>query len=247
MAEVLASTRTALLAHPERKLTGLELAQLERMVHERAEGYPLPYLIGRSEFYSLEFEVTPEVLIPRPETELLVDLAIERQPHAVVDVGTGSGCIAVAIGHNVDQAQVIGVDVSGAALAVARRNAERHGLSDRVLLVHGDVLSPRPGPADLVVSNPPYVAAGERSALPTSVREYEPWVALDGGVDGLEVVARLLSQAPAVVAPGGALLVEIGSGQGESASALAKASFPKATVKVHPDLAGHDRVLEVQT
>jgi release factor glutamine methyltransferase len=247
LAEVLQSTRTALLGHPERKLRELELAELESMVDQRAGGYPLPYLIGRGEFYGLDFEVTPDVLIPRPETEVLVDLAIERQPRVVVDVGTGSGCVAVAIARNVPQAQVTGVDISRAALGVARRNVERHGVSDRVLLVNGDVLSPRPGPADLIVSNPPYVAAGDRAALPVSVRDYEPWIALDGGPDGLEVVRRLLAQAPAVLPSGGALLVEIGTEQGEAASALARTAFPGATVTVRPDLSGRDRVLEVRT
>ena len=244
---VLGVSRTSLLAHPERAVTFSELAEMERLVGQRMAGHPLPYIVGHTEFYGLEFEVTPEVLIPRPETEILVDLAIERRPRTVVDVGTGSGCIAVAIVVGVPEAQVTGVDTSPAALAVARRNAERHGVGGRVLFVNGDVLSPRPGPVDLIVSNPPYVAAGERSSLPISVREYEPWSALDGGPDGLKVVRVLLAQAPAVLNQGGALLLEIGSDQAEEAAALARTSLPGAAVRTQPDLAGRDRVLEVQT
>ncbi len=228
-------------------MTSSDQAELERLAGQRAAGHPLPYIVGHTEFWGLEFEASPEVLIPRPETEVLVDLAVERQPGTVVDVGTGSGCIAVAVAVGLPEVQVTGVDTSSAALAVARRNAERHRVGGRVLLVNGDTLSPRPGPVDLIVSNPPYVATGERSALPFSVREYEPWSALDGGPDGLDIVRRLLAQAPAVLKPGGALLVEIGSGQGEAASALARASFPEASVRIQRDLAGLDRVLEVQT
>ncbi|TET50167.1 MAG: peptide chain release factor N(5)-glutamine methyltransferase [Anaerolineales bacterium] len=247
LAHVLRAPRTALLAYPERTLAPDDLADYDKLVEWRAAGQPLPYLVGHIEFYGLRIEVTPEVLIPRPETEVLVDLAIERRPGTVVDVGTGSGCISVALAVNLPMVEVTAVDISSAALAVARRNLERHGVGERVRLVTGDVLSPRPGPVDLIVSNPPYVAAGERSSLPLSVREYEPWLALDGGAGGLDVLRRLLAQAAAVLKLGGALLVEIGSEQGEAARALAGISFPEAVVRTHPDLAGRDRVLEVQT
>lgn len=255
LAHTLGTSRTVLMAHPERPLTSGQLRRYKALVADRASNYPLPYLIGSIEFYGLEFEVTPEVLIPRPETETLVDLAVARRPASVVDVGTGSGCIAISLATCLPKVVTYGIDISSAALAVARRNAERHGVSSRVRLMAGDVLSPRPGPVDLIVANPPYIPTGECASLPASIRDYEPQLALDGGPDGLAIIRRLLFQAPAVLRgpdpgtgrPGGALLIEIGADQGEAARRLARASFPRATVRVHPDLAGRDRVLEVQT
>ncbi|MFQ6100647.1 MAG: peptide chain release factor N(5)-glutamine methyltransferase [Anaerolineae bacterium] len=247
LAHVLGTSRTALLAHPEHILTPGQLSYYCSLIRRRASSYPLPYLTGRVEFYGLEFEVTPEVLIPRPETETLVELAIARQPTAVVDVGTGSGCIAVSLAVHLPETVVYAIEISPAALAVARRNVERHGVAERVRLMVGDVLSPRPGPVDLIVSNPPYVPTGECASLPASARNHEPRLALDAGPDGLAVVQQLLAQAPAVLCPGGGLLIEIGADQGEVVSCLARTFFPQATVRVHPDLAGRDRVLEVQT
>ena len=255
LAYVLETSRAGLLAHPERPLTPAQLDCYQALVRRRASDYPLPYLTGRIEFYGLEFEVTPDVLIPRPETETLVDLALAHQPTSVVDVGTGSGCIAVSLAIHLPEAIIYAVDVSPAALAVAQRNATRHGVAERVRLLTGDVLSPCPGPVDLIVSNPPYVPTGERASLPASVRDYEPRLALDGGPDGLAVVRQLLAQAPAVLHrpepvtgyPGGGLLIEIGADQGDAALRLARAFFPHATARVHSDLAGHNRVLEVQT
>jgi release factor glutamine methyltransferase len=247
LAHVLGASRVALLAHPERTLTTNQLADYRTIVRHRASNYPLPYLTGRVEFYGLEFEVTPEVLIPRPETETLVDLALARRPATIVDVGTGSGCIAVALAVHLPQTTVCAIDLSPAALAVAGRNAERHGVADRVQLMVGDVLSPRPGPADLIASNPPYISAGDCASLPVSIRDHEPRLALDGGPDGLATVQQLLAQAPAVLNARGAILIEIGADQGEAASSLARTYFPQAAIRVHPDLAGRDRVLEIQT
>jgi release factor glutamine methyltransferase len=247
LAHVLDVSRANLLAHPERILTSSQLTTYRTLFHHRAAGYPLPYLTGEVEFYGLDFAVTSEVLIPRPETETLVDLALARRPTTVVDVGTGSGCIAVALAVRLPQVSVCAIDISPAALVVARSNVERHGVADRVQLIAGDVLSPRPGPADLIVSNPPYVSTGDCAALPISVRDHEPRLALDGGPDGLAVVRRLLAQAPAVLAPGGAILVEIGADEGEEARGLARTYFPEAAIRVRPDLAGRDRVLEIVT
>jgi release factor glutamine methyltransferase len=247
LAHVLGSTRTALLTHPERILTASQLTNYQALVRRHASGYPLPYLTGLTEFYGLEFEVTPEVLIPRPETEKLVDLARARQPTAIVDVGTGSGCIAASLAVHLRHATVCAIEISPATLAVARRNVERHGVADRVQLMVGDVLNPRPAPADLIVSNPPYVRTGDCASLPISVRNHEPRPALDGGPDGLAVIRQLLAQAPAVLRPGGRILIEIGADQGRVAQDVARSYFPEAMVCVHPDLAGRDRVIEVQT
>jgi len=246
LAYVLGTSRTSLLAHPERVLTPDQLSIYQSLVRRRASDYPLPYLTGRVEFYGLEFEVTPEVLIPRPETETLVNLALARGPATVVDVGTGSGCVAVSLAVHLPETIICAIEISPAALAVARRNVERHSVTGRVQLLVGDVLNPRPGPVDLIVSNPPYIPTGQCASLPASVRDHEPRLALDGGLDGLALIRRLLAQAPAVLHPGGGLLIEIGAYQGEAAVYLARTYFPQATVRVHPDLAGRDRVLEIQ-
>jgi len=250
-AEVLLShvrgcSRAALLAHPERELSPQEWKRYQDWVQKRATGYPLPYITRRVEFYDLEFDVSPEVLIPRPETEMLVDLALRRHPQTVVDVGTGSGCIAITLAVHLPQALVYAFDISPQALAVAQQNAERHGVAERVIVMASDVLTTRPNPVDLIVSNPPYIPSAHCAGLPISV-QYEPPLALDGGPDGLDIIRRLLSQAPAVLQPGGSLLVEIGADQGATVRELAQAAFPTAAVRIHPDMAGLDRVLEVQT
>ncbi|RLC78334.1 MAG: peptide chain release factor N(5)-glutamine methyltransferase [Chloroflexi bacterium] len=247
LAHVMDASRTMLLTHPERSLTTNQLINYQTLIRHRASGYPLPYLTGCIEFYGLEFEVTPEVLIPRPETETLVDLALARRPTTVMDVGAGSGCIAVSLAVHLPEVAICAIDISPAALAVAQRNVERNAVSAQVRLMVGDVLNPRPGPVDLIVSNPPYIPTSARASLPASVRNHEPRLALDGGADGLRIIQRLLAQAPAVLKPGGGLLIEIGADQGEAASRLAHTFFPRATVHIHPDLACRDRVLEILT
>jgi release factor glutamine methyltransferase len=246
---VIQSSRARLMAHPERPLLPAELADYEALVGNRTNGYPLPYLTGRTEFYGLEIVVTPDVMIPRPETELLVDLALERQPSTIIDVGTGCGCIAVALAVHLPEAAIMGIDISPAALSVARRNVENHGLDERVDLIVGDLLDRRPGPVDLIVSNPPYVSPDEWASLPPSILYHEPLLALNGGTDGLEVIRRLLYQSQGLLNPGGALLIEIGASQGEAARQIAETCFPEPgiSMRVHPDLAGRDRALEVQT
>ncbi len=248
LAHTLDVSRTALLTHPELPVVRHQLTRYRHLVRRRSSGYPLPYLTGQIEFYGLTFEVTPEVLIPRPETETLVDLALARQPATIVDVGTGSGCIAISLTVHLPQATLYAIEISPAALGVAQRNAQRHGVARRVRMLVGNVLTPRPGPVDLIVSNPPYVPSGKCGLLPASVRNHEPRQALDGGPDGLVIVRQLLKQAPAILnTPGGALLIEIGADQGEAVRHLARIFFPHASVRVHPDLSGRDRVVEVET
>jgi len=254
LAEVLGVSRTALLAHPEQRVTTSARARYESLVRRRAAACPLPYLLGRAEFYGLDFEVSPAVLIPRPETETLVELALARRPRRVLDVGTGCGCIAVTLAVHLPAARVYATDISLPALEVAHRNAQRHGVGARVRCVAGDLLTMLArAPAlagaqclDLVVANPPYVADAEWESLPRSVREYEPSVALAGGADGLAVVRRLLAQAPGVLRPGGVLLVELGASHAEAALGLAHAALPLASISLYRDLAGRQRVLEVQ-
>ncbi len=245
LAHVTRLARTTLLAHPEQPLSAEEQAHYGDLLARRAAGIPLPYLTGRVEFFGLEFVVTPDVLIPRPETEMLVERALERGPRTVVDVGTGSGCVAVALAVRLPRARIYATDLSRAALRVAVENARRQGVADRIHFLQADLASPLRGPVDLVVSNPPYVAEEEWASLPESVREHEPRLALDGGPGGLRVIRRLLADAARLLRPGGVLLVEIGAGQGTDATVLARAAFPQARIRIHPDMAGRDRILEV--
>jgi len=250
LAQVLGLTRTQVLTQPERVLSAAEQAAFASVVARAAAGEPLAYLLGRREFYGLTFEVNPHVLVPRPETELLVDLARARHPRRALDVGTGSGCIAVALAVHVPQVEITALDVSPEALALARRNAATHGVAERVHFVQSDLLAalaavanPAP-PFDLLCANLPYIDTTELRALPVST--HEPALALDGGPGGLVLIERLLAQAPPYLKPGAALLLEIGATQDAAALALARAAFPAAEVRVERDLAGLDRVVVVE-
>ena len=249
LTHLLQRARSYLLAHPEAILTPEQAATYVAHVARRAGGEPLPYITGRVEFYGLDFTVTPAVLIPRPETELLVEEALlwlQEHPRAIAaDIGAGSGCIAVTLAARAPLLRLVATDCSPAALTVARANAARHGVAGRIAFLEGDLLAPLPAPVELLVSNPPYVAENEWDALPPSVRR-EPRAALLAGPEGLDALRRLLDQAPALLRPGGLLLVEIGERQGAAARALAQAAFPRADVRILTDLAGKERLLRVQ-
>lgn len=199
------------------------------LVQRRSRSEPLQYLTGEQEFYGLRFRVTPDVLIPRPETEILVEQAVSlaswrwRRPVRFADVGTGSGCIAVAVAHEVPDARGCAVDVSLPALEIARDNASCHGVLDRIRFLCCDLLEGLPPEPlfDFILSNPPYVALPEYNTLPVMVRDYEPHVALFAGESGLDVCRRLMPQAAARLVSGGYLLVEVGLGQAEEAKRLA--------------------------
>jgi release factor glutamine methyltransferase len=276
LAHVLGRSRAHLLAHPELTLFSAQQAEYDRLVARAALGEPLAYLTGSREFYGLDFAVEPGVLVPRPETELLVELALARRPQRILDVGTGTGCIAIALAVHLRSAVVTALDLSPAALALAGRNAAQLGVASRLTLLESDLLSTLlPPPTsfqpptsglqlpvsslqppttsfafDLVVANLPYIDRTELASLP--VARHEPWLALDGGPGGLVLVGRLLRQvarwppqAVPLFAPGAALLLEIGAGQGPAALALARSALPSTETRIHPDLAGHDRVLEI--
>jgi release factor glutamine methyltransferase len=252
LAHVLGANRAAVLARPERKLTPKELTSFRYLVARRAAREPLAYIVGHREFFGLEFNVDPRVLIPRPETELLVEHALNlaRQmpaPIQVADVGAGSGAIAVALAVHLPQATIYALDDSAGALAVTAVNARRHGVVDRVHCLQGDLLSPLPGPVDLIAANPPYVSTGEWQDLIPEIRNYEPRTALDGGPDGLSLIRRLLATAGASLRPGGALLLEIGAEQGQAVTALARESLPQAGVQLVLDYAGLDRLVVART
>jgi len=220
------------------------------LANRRVAGEPLAYILGRREFYGHEIRVGPGVLVPRQETELLVDAVLEfvtthklRQP-LVADVGTGSGAIAIAVANALPGATVFGTDISRDALNVAEANVLAHGLQDQVRLLQGDLLEPLPEPVDVVVSNPPYLAKDELAGLPTEVKR-EPDVALDGGRDGLEAISELLHQALAHMRRPGMLAVEIAPRQLGEVVVQAQALFPDALVTHRLDLAGQPRVVHI--
>jgi release factor glutamine methyltransferase len=225
---VTARDRTFLITHPETALAPSDVRQLRALFEERAAGRPLQYITGRQEFYGLDFEVTPDVLIPRPETELLVETALEILDGAsktplVCDVGTGSGCIPVTLLHERVNARAVGLDISTRALRVAERNAERHGVRQRLTLIASDcfsALSESCARFTMIVSNPPYVAEDTLTGLQREVRDYEPRVALTPGGDGLSVIRRLILDAPRFLEDGGHLLMEIGFDQHQVVSQL---------------------------
>jgi len=261
------------------ELTPQQAERFRALLDRRLAHESTAYILGHREFFELELEVTPAAIIPRPETETLVELVIafarERFGEAaftMADVGAGCGAIAVAVAHELPQAQVIAIDVSPEALALAERNARRHGVAGRIRFLEGDLLEPLRSPStrsppirigalrlrvsggvgasrrvDVIAANLPYVRTADWERLPPEIRDHEPRSGLDGGPDGLRLIERLLQDAPNYLKPGGALFVEIGDEQGQAASELARRSFPDAQIEVKPDLAGFDRVLVVVT
>lgn len=259
LAHVTGLTRTQVLARPEQPLSEAQQAQFAALLARAAEGEPLAYLTGEREFCGLAFWVDHHVLVPRPETELLVELGSAARPRRILDVGTGSGCLAIALAVRLPQAMVMAVDIAPEALALARRNAARHGVERRLTFIKSDLLSAwlpssdpfatnlpvaRPPAFDLIVANLPYIDSDELRGL--AVARHEPALALDGGPGGLKLIERLLRQAPRFLAPHGLLLLEIGAAQSVPALALARAAFPHASVTVHQDLAGLDRVVALR-
>ena len=229
-----------------------QAARLEALLLRRLSGEPLSYIVGVREFYGLDLEINEHVLIPRQETELLVDIALEYlqgfgPKPTVVDVGTGSGAVALAIAAHGPQAAVVGTDISRQALDVARRNAVKLGLETRVRFISGDLLEPIQGRANLIVSNPPYIPSGQIGDLQREVRR-EPAAALDGGVDGLQLFRRLLVQVKDRLKRGGVMVVELMPEQMETAIELVARAMPGiAAADVRNDLAGNPRALVIET
>lgn len=258
LAYILEKPRAWVLAHPEALLTAEQEASLQRALTRLLAGEPLPYVIGEWEFFGLVFNLTPAVLIPRPETELLVEGAIEwlnSQPHVrqtaayslcIADVGTGSGCIAIALTHHLPDIRVAAIDISWAALQVAHLNARRHRVSERLSFLQADLLScftSRPT-FHLICANLPYIPSNTLPYLPVS--KSEPVLALDGGPGGMEKIERFLRQAQTRLAPGGRLLIEIEASLGQLVPALAQHIFPSAAVQLWRDYSEQDRLVSVQ-
>ncbi|MCB9541841.1 MAG: peptide chain release factor N(5)-glutamine methyltransferase [Myxococcales bacterium] len=247
IADALGIDRMRIYLDHHKPLTPDELTAVRERVRRRGRHEPVAYITGQKGFWSLDLAVDARVLVPRPDTERLVERAIARlegrEAPRVVDVGCGSGAIALAIAHDRPDAQVTGVDRSPDALAVSRQNAATLGL-DRVVFREGDLLAGLDGPFDLVASNPPYIPSADIEALMPDVARYEPRAALDGGPDGLDLVRRLIPEAADRLAPGGVLLVEIGHDQGPAARALAEADGRFEDVQIVADYGRRDRVLE---
>ncbi|HEX8179346.1 MAG TPA: peptide chain release factor N(5)-glutamine methyltransferase [Pyrinomonadaceae bacterium] len=248
----LACDRAFLLTHDAELVAPAALAQFHRAVERRAGGEPLQYITGEQEFYGLVFEVTPDVLIPRPETELLVEVALallrETRAPQLCDVGTGSGCIPVALLHERADAHACGLDISPAALAVAARNAARHGVAERLRLVASDcfgALERARARFTMILSNPPYIAAADLAGLQREVRDFEPRVALTPGGDGLSVIRRLIADAPRFLLPGGHLLFEIGFQQHEAVTQLIEPHV-WTLLDIHKDLQGIPRTVALR-
>ncbi len=258
LAQAIGKPREWLTAHAEEALAVPHLQAYALLVDRVTSREPLAYVLGHREFYGLDLAVDHRVLVPRPETELLVDLALEHlrarpataRPEPadaadadVIDVGTGSGAVAIAVAAHAPGARVLATDVSADALAVARDNAARHGVAGRVAFAESDLLAGVGCRAWVVTANLPYVTRGEIDGLPPEIQAHEPRVALDGGVDGLDLVRRLLLELPGHVLPGGAAFMEIGASQGDGALLAARRVLPGWRAEIRPDLARRDRAL----
>ena len=241
--------RAALLIHGREPEPAGFPAAYHPLIDRRANREPVAQIVGLREFWGLDFEVTPDVLVPRPETELIVEEALafarEHECRTVIDIGTGSGCLAIAIATELPSVRVTAVDASEAALRVARRNAERHGVANRVAFVQSDLFEQVSGAADLIVSNPPYMPSGNEDSLQPEVVRFEPQSALfGGGSDGLDVIRRILASAGARLSAGGCLIMEFGFGQDADVQEAARAAG-WTILRVRPDLQGIPRTIVV--
>ena len=248
---VLGKDRTFLISHADDQVDEDSLGQMREFVERRAAGEPLQYITGVQDFYGREFRVTPDVLIPRPETELLVEAALElttNKDATICDVGTGSGCIAISLLCEMPRARAVAVDKSAAALEIAKLNAAQQAVADRSVFVVSDcfdALNPNEHQFDLIVSNPPYVSASALPGLQREVRDHEPLVALSPGPDGLSVIRRLLAEAPFYLKPNGHLLMEIGFDQGERVRDLIDEAV-WTLLEVRPDLQSIPRIVVLE-
>lgn len=260
LAHVLGVNRATILAYPDRRLTPKQLTRYRDLVARRAGREPLAYIVGHREFFGIDLVVDRRVLIPRPETELLIEhtVRIGRQlaqrlasplatPLKIADVGAGSGAIAVTLAVHLPQATVFALDASEGALDVVAKNARRHGVADRVRCLRGDLLSPLPCPVNLITANLPYVTTGEWQELTPEIRDHEPRSALDGGHDGMDFIRQLLATATPHLQPDAAILAEIGASQGVAVTALARKHFPQTRIQLVQDYAGLDRLVIIES
>jgi release factor glutamine methyltransferase len=245
--------RAWVITHPDEALDETKLSFFEAAVNRRARREPLQYITGKQEFWGLEFNVTPDVLIPRPETELLVESTLKiiqtaSRAITIVDLCAGSGCIAVSLAKEIDIVRIFATDASGRALAIAKRNARSHNVSDRIRFLEGDLFGPLEelnihGMVDLIVSNPPYVRSGDLPELQPEVRDFEPELALIAGPEGTEIQQRIIYTAPEFLRRGGSLIMEMGQGQSDSLVEIVNDSCQYNNPEILKDLAGIERVI----
>ena len=238
-------SRVQLYLDLSRELNPKQEETFWRLVKRRLNGEPTAYITGHREFYGFDFYVAPNVLVPRPESELLVEkvlnLAHQRAISTIAEIGTGCGAIAISLALNLPEAKIYATDISAPALKVALFNCQKHGVANRICLLQGDMLDPLPEPVDLIVANLPYVRESELP--PTGPVSFEPILALNGGPEGLEKIHRLCQQAGSKLSPQGCLLLEIGQGQGKTVTSSLYSLFPSARIEVAPDLSGMERVV----
>ena len=243
-----------LVVHSEQELTPEQEKSYQQLVARARQEEPVPYIVGHAPFFNFDLHVAPSVLIPRPETEQLVEIVVDwakeqraKTAHTAlrgVDVGTGSGCIAIALARFLPDLQVTAVDISPKALAIAQQNGARLA-PGRIQFRHSDLLQAINMPVDLIVANLPYITSGEWQTLADGVKLYEPALALDGGEDGLDFIRQLLQQATTRLRTNGAIFLEIGWQQGEAVRQLAQSYFPETAIAVLSDFAGHDRIVKI--
>jgi release factor glutamine methyltransferase len=249
----LALDAVALYINLQERISSDQIHDFFALVKRRINHEPTAYITGNKEFFGLDFYVCSPVLIPRPETEILVEKTIEISNELftdsclIADVGTGCGAIAVSLAVNLCHARIYAVDVSSAALDIARKNCHSHGVADRVTLLQGNLLNPLPEPVHLIVANLPYVRESELGELSTEISKFEPVLALNGGTDGLVTIGGLISQAGRNLLPGGVVLLEIGPYQGQAVYKLASMHLPESEVSIAKDLCGLDRVVSIRT
>jgi release factor glutamine methyltransferase len=252
ISHILQMKRIELYTQFNKSVTTHQLDQLHDLIKRAGQNEPVAYLIGKTEFYSLEIDVTPDCMIPRPETELLVERAIEflrtrTGTQFVCDVCTGTGCVAVAIGKNHPNARIIATDISDAALKVAATNIKKHQLESRITLLAGDLFDPLVPQIDsekfdLIVCNPPYVSASEFEALDKNVKDYEPKLSLFAGTDGLDIHRRIIENADSFLKPDAALMLEIGCAQGQAVRRLLEQTGVFGEIKIEKDFNNNDRI-----
>lgn len=245
LAHALGLTRTRLLSSYA-AITDEQAESYRRLIERRLRHEPTAYITGCREFYDLTLECTPAAPVPRPETEIVVEEALaatyERKPLTIVDVGTGSGAIALALAKHLPEARIVATDIAADALALAMRNAASNGLAGRVDFVRCDLIAPFKGPFDLILANLPYVKTGDWEGLAPEIRLHEPRRAFDGGADGLRRIAELLATAEGRLAPDGVIVLEIGWDEGEALRSISRNLLPQAAVSIKRDLAGLDRI-----
>ena len=253
LGHILGMSKTQLYIEPERSLTSVETEHLCHLVRRRLDHEPAAYILGHCEFYGIDFCIDCHTFIPRPETELLVEKAVELARRisypgkriTIADVGTGCGAIAISLALALPQAKIYATDISASALQVAEMNCRRHAVSSQVELLQGNLLEPLSQPVDMIVANLPYIKSCEFKDLSPEVRNFEPTTALAGGEDGLGKIQQILEQMPGKLNYGGCFLLEIGQGQGRMVTSLIKSYFPQASVELISDLSGIERVVKV--